>query len=117
MGNFSELRSDLTGLGFGALNSVVRPAVRAGFTNPLPVGLGAVVLETTGRKSGLPRSVPLVATRVGGNLVVSTVRGDSQWLKNIEADSNVTVWLMGQPRSAVGKVARGSLNIVTLVLD
>ncbi|HYN34429.1 MAG TPA: nitroreductase/quinone reductase family protein [Ilumatobacteraceae bacterium] len=102
--------------GFGALNSVVRPAVRAGVGNPLALGAGAVTIETTGRRSGLPRTVPVLATRMGDSLTVSTVRNDSQWLRNIEADSNVGVWLFGQRRSATATVSRGALNTVRLDL-
>lgn len=102
--------------GFAALNSVVRPAVRGGLGNPFPVGAGAVVLETTGRVSGLPRSVPVLATRVGRSLDVSTVRADSQWLRNIEADDQVAVWLRGRRRTGTATVARGPLNTVRIDL-
>ncbi len=108
--------STLTRRGFSALNSVVRPAVRAGVGNPLPLGAGAVTIETTGRRSGLPRTVPVLATRTGDSLTVSTVRSDSQWLRNIEADNSVGVWLFGQRRSATATVSRGALNTVRLVL-
>lgn len=109
--------SELTRRGFDALNSVVRPAVRSGIGNPLPVGAGAVTIETTGRRSGLPRTVPVLATRVGDHLTVSTVRNDSQWLRNIEADSNVGVWLYGRRRQATASVARGTLNTVRIELQ
>jgi deazaflavin-dependent oxidoreductase (nitroreductase family) len=113
----ADAQQALTRTAFRTLNSVVRPAVQAGAGNPLPVGGGAIVLETTGRVSGEPRQVPLVATRVGGTLGVSTVRGDSQWLRNIEADPHVTVHLCGRPQSATATVRRGALNTVLLALD
>jgi hypothetical protein len=72
----------ITRRGFSTLNAVVRPAVQAGLGNPLPIGAGAVVLETTGRRSGLPRLVPVLSTRLGDSLTVSTVRSDSQWMRN-----------------------------------
>lgn len=101
---------------FSTLNAVVRPAVQAGLGNPLPIGAGAVVLETTGRRSGLPRLVPVLSTRTGDTLTVSTVRSDSQWIRNAEADSNVAVWLGGERRAAVATVRRGPLNTVRLDL-
>jgi deazaflavin-dependent oxidoreductase (nitroreductase family) len=102
--------------GFSTLNAVVRPAVQAGIANPLPIGAGAVVLETTGRKSGLPRLVPVLSTRSGNTLTVSTVRSSSQWIRNAEADSNVAVYLGGQRRPAVATVHRGALNTIRLEL-
>ena len=113
----SACTSDLTRRGFNALNAVVRPAVRSGIGNPLPVGAGAVTIETIGRRSGLPRTVPVLATRLGDSLTVSTVRDDSQWLRNIEADANVGVWLHGRRRAATATVSRGVVNTVRLELE
>ena len=108
--------SDLARRGFSTLNSVVRPAVKAGVGNPLPLGLGPVALETTGRVSGHPRTVPVLAPRVGDTINVSTVRSDSQWLRNVEADDRVAVWLGGQRRAATAAVTRGPLNTVRIEL-
>jgi hypothetical protein len=47
---------------------------------------------------------------------VSTVRSDSQWLRNIEADPDVAVWLGGQRRTATASVSRGALNRVRVEL-
>jgi len=74
------------------------------------------VLETTGRRTGRPRPVPVLSARLGNRLTVSTVRSDSQWIRNIEADPNVAVWLGGRPRQAVANVRRGPLNTVRLDL-
>lgn len=111
-----ELTDAITRRGFSTLNALVRPAVRAGVGNPLPIGAGAVVLETTGRRTGLPRPVPVLSTRFGDTLTVSTVRSDSQWIRNAEADPNVVVWLGGRRRPAVANVKRGPLNTVRLDL-
>lgn len=99
---------------FSTLNRFVKPLVKAGLGSPLPLGLGAVVLESTGRKSGLAREVPVLGIRIGDRILVSTVRGNSQWLKNLEADEEAAVWFCGQRHAATASVQRGSLNVVTL---
>jgi len=83
---------------FGALNSIVEPAVRAGCGAPGVVPTGLVVLETTGRKSGRARRVPLLAAAFGDVIVVSTVRGGrSHWLANARQNGDVRYWLRGAP--------------------
>lgn len=114
MTDAQDRRPDLTQTAFRTLNRFVRPLVKAGVGSPLPIGLGAVVLESTGRVSGKTRDVPVLGLRLGDRVVVSTVRGDSQWLRNLEADDAAGVWYCGQRRDAVAAVRRGPLNVVTL---
>ncbi len=102
---------------FRTLNRFVKPLVKAGLGSPLPVGLGAVILESKGRVSGKQREVPVLALRFGSKYVVSTVREDSQWVKNLEADDEAAVWSCGKRNTARASVQRGPLNIVVLDKD
>ncbi len=99
---------------FAALNSSVRPLVKMGWGSPLPVGYGLVVLGTTGRLTGIVREVPLVAARLGDLTMVSTVRSDSLWLANLEADPAAVLWQWGRPHNVTAAVSRGPLNTVLL---
>jgi deazaflavin-dependent oxidoreductase (nitroreductase family) len=108
--------TNLTRDAFRVLNKAVLPVLDHGFGNPLPIGLGAVVVETTGRVSGQPRRVPVLSARFGNQVVVSTVRSGSQWLANLEADPAAKVQLNGKPREATARVQRGPLNTAILRL-
>jgi len=99
---------------FREVNRFVKPLVKAGLGSPLPVGLGAVVLESTGRVSGEPREVPVFGLRLGNRIMVSTVRDRSQWLRNLEANEDAAVWYGGRRHPARASVQRGPLNVVTL---
>lgn len=109
-------QADFTRSAFRALNSVVLPSVKAGIGSPFPVGAGLVVLETIGRKSGKPRQVPLVATRIGKRIDVSTVRGDSQWIKNLQATPEAAVWVGGRKRPVTATIQSGALTVAQLTL-
>ncbi|MEV0279296.1 nitroreductase/quinone reductase family protein [Streptomyces sp. NPDC050610] len=66
--------------------------------NPLIARLpGQVVLETTGRKSGLPRRTPVGGRRVGREFwLVSEYGEKSNYVRNIQADPRVRVRLKGR---------------------
>lgn len=102
---------------FRNINRAVRPLVKAGVASPLPIGLGAVVLEHTGRVSGTTYESPLIGLRIGKRVYVSTVRERSQWLKNVEADAETGVWYCGERHDATATVDRGPLNVVELRTD
>lgn len=107
--HLEALRKTAVQQGFRTLNSVVRPLAKFGLGSPLPVGLGVVVVETTGRKSGQPREIPLLAARIGNRVDVSTVRGDSQWIKNLEADPESAIWLFGERREVTAEILPGEV--------
>lgn len=63
-------------------------------------GLPNLVLTVTGRKSGLPRSTPLLCVPHGGSLLIagSNFGGPKEpvWVKNVEANPQVSVRFDGQ---------------------
>ena len=65
-----------------------------------------VVLETTGRRTGLPRQTPLArGPTSGGNLWLVAVHGrHSSWVANLEADPHARVLLRGRWRTGRGFV-------------
>ncbi|MET8473519.1 nitroreductase/quinone reductase family protein [Streptomyces sp. NPDC006422] len=57
---------------------------------------GQVLLETTGRTSGLPRRTPVGGRRIGDSFwLVSEFGYTSQYVRNIQADPRVRVRLRG----------------------
>ena len=84
---------------FRMLNRVVEPAVRHGLGSPRFVPGGLIVLESTGFKSGAMRRTPLVATRLGRYVFISTYRGErSFWVKNLLQQPLAQYYLGGKPR-------------------
>lgn len=101
---FEQMLKEFQNQFFSSLNLFAEPLIRAGFGNPLFWPTGAIVVETIGRKSGRKINVPVLAMRIGEMVIFSTVRRNSQWLKNIAANPEVRYWLAGQPREAVASV-------------
>lgn len=112
----AQLIDDLVIGASARANRLVGPLAKAGIGTPiLPVGVGVVVLETTGRRTGLTREVPLLAHRQGRTLQVMTVRSDSQWVRNLEAEPRAAAWYAGRSHPVVATVARrGAMTTVTL---
>ena len=95
---------------FRTFNQLVEPLVRAGVGSPGLFPTGAVVLETTGRKSGRQLNVPLLCTLLGDLAVVSTLRPRSQWIRNVAAEPRVRYWVLGSPREATAVVVAPGLD-------
>ncbi|MFI7008687.1 nitroreductase/quinone reductase family protein [Streptomyces sp. NPDC050145] len=66
--------------------------------NPLSLKLpGQVLVETTGRTSGLPRRTPVGGRRIGDSFwFVSEFGLKSQYVRNIQADPKVRVRIRGR---------------------
>src|SRR4051794_11308901 len=80
---FNKLVGGLTGLGVSVL--------------------GSRVLEVRGRKSGLPRRVPVNLLSLDGAEYLVSARGNGEWVRNVRAAGGDLVLLLGkrrQPRVA-----------------
>lgn len=75
-------------------------------------GRTMLLLTTTGRKSGRPRTVSLLYERDGDRMVVVGSKGGSDtppaWLVNLKADPHVTVQLGRRRFAALARVADGA---------
>lgn len=82
---------------FRALNSLVEPAAKAGFFSPDRWPAGVIVLETTGRRTGNARSIPVMAIVIDGHAIIGTARGErSDWFRNLQASPDTRYWLGGE---------------------
>ncbi len=72
-------------------------------------GTDVCLLTTKGRKSGQPRTVPLLYLRDGERVVVVASKGGSDkhplWYLNVEADPAVTVQIGGDVQSMTARTA------------
>ena len=74
-------------------------------------GTHALILTTTGRRSGESRDSPLIYGVRGEDYVIVASKGGAPdhpaWFKNLDADPNVEVQVRGERFSAVARVAEG----------
>jgi deazaflavin-dependent oxidoreductase (nitroreductase family) len=72
-------------------------------------GTVTLILTTTGRKSGEPRSTPLIYQPYGKDLLVVASKGGSDqpplWYQNIQADPEVRVQVKGDKFRARARTA------------
>ena len=82
------------------LNPLVNAAARAGLPTP-----SVVILETTGRRSGMPRRVPVTRMLDGDTLWIVTEHGRSAaYVRNIEANPRVRVRVGRRWRPGIARV-------------
>ena len=82
---------------------LVMAAVRLGLPTPT-----LVILETTGRRSGEPRRVPVTRLIEGDTLWIVTEHGRrAAYVRNLEANPNVRVRVGRRWRSGTAKILEG----------
>ncbi|MGI9296007.1 MAG: nitroreductase/quinone reductase family protein [Pseudomonadales bacterium] len=101
---FPEARQHVQSSFFRQLNNVVEPLVKAGVGSPGCLPTGLIVLETIGRKSGQIFNVPVMATVIDDALLIGTVRGQSQWVKNLAATNEIRYWFKGEAQDGTASV-------------
>ena|ERR1019366_3680447 len=71
-----------------------------------------LVLVTKGRKTGKKRSVALAYFEIDGHLLVVGSAGgnptDPQWVGNLRADPNVTIYIARKPRNVTARISGGA---------
>jgi deazaflavin-dependent oxidoreductase (nitroreductase family) len=70
----------------------------AGLTKAGVSVLGSRVLEVQGRKSGLPRRVPVNLLELDGRQYLVSPRGEGEWVKNVRASDGQLDLIVGRKR-------------------
>ncbi|WP_205696106.1 nitroreductase family deazaflavin-dependent oxidoreductase [Conexibacter sp. SYSU D00693] len=74
-------------------------------------GTTILLLTTTGRKSGDPRTTPLIFREVDGNHVIVASKGgapdDPGWFKNLQADPEAKIQVRADELAVRPRVAEG----------
>jgi deazaflavin-dependent oxidoreductase (nitroreductase family) len=92
---------------FEAVNGLLEPASRASLLSSAVWPIGVISLETTGRRTGRPHRVPVLAMHGGRYALAATARGRrSDWFRNIEANRQVRYWFAGQALEATAILVR-----------
>ena len=95
-----------------ALNARMAANYRRGF-GPMRVVL---LLTTTGRKSGVPRTTPLQYEEVGGDYWIASARGvEADWFKNVLAVPGVRVQIRDGAFDAVAEPVTDPVRIADFI--
>ncbi|NMN98123.1 nitroreductase/quinone reductase family protein [Antrihabitans stalactiti] len=77
-----------------------------------PTGIALILLTTTGRKSGLPRTTPLIYTRDGDRLFVVGSNfgqaGHPTWTANLLANPEAIVTMAGKEIPVIAELITGA---------
>ena len=81
-----------------------------GETGYLWNGVPTLLVTTKGRKSGEPRTIPIIYTPVGDKYVIIASKGGSpthpKWYLNVEADPHVQVQVKADKFDAIARTAQ-----------
>ena len=61
--------------------------------------MGSRVLETTGRKSGLPRRTPVNLLTFEGSIYLVSPRGEAEWVRNVRAAGGSLSLILGRRKT------------------
>ncbi len=61
--------------------------------------MGSRVLETTGRKSGLPRRTPVNLLTFEGSIYLVSPRGEAEWVRNVRAGDGSLSLILGRRKT------------------
>lgn len=101
--------------GISALHVRLYRAVDGRLVSRGPGGVPLLLLTTTGRRSGLPRTVPLGYVQHGHDLLISSGRTSGPppaWLLNLRADRRADVQLHGQHLEVLAEEPDASEQVV-----
>lgn len=76
---------------------------------------GSRVLEVPGRRSGLPRRVPVNLLELDGHEYLVSARGEGEWVRNVRAAGGRLDLLLGRRRSAYVAVELGDADKVPVL--
>lgn len=94
---------------FGRLHAKLYRRLGGRFVGSVGFGRKVLLLTTTGRKSGLARTTPLVYMPYGQDVIVYASNGGKEtppaWWLNLQADPRATVQIGRDKRSVVARAA------------
>ena len=75
----------------GAFLRLFNPLVRRMIPAGIPTGAPNVLLTVRGRKTGLPRTIPVGVVRLDGRRFIQSAYGDTGWVQNVRASGEATM--------------------------